>query len=56
MELRLIGLRLINQHRPADIRHNCPRLQSACGKAQRRIREHLIHPNSPINGDLMIEQ
>jgi hypothetical protein len=56
MELRLIRLRLINQHRSADIRRNRPCLQSARGKAQRRIREHLIHPNSPINGSLMIER
>jgi len=56
MEFRLIGVGLINQHRSADMRHNCPCLYTACGKAQRRIREHLIHPNSPINGDLMIEQ
>jgi len=56
MELRLIGPRLFDQQRSADIRRNCPCLQSACGKARRRIREHLIHPHSPIDGDLMIER
>src|SRR5262245_46393467 len=55
MELRLIGPRLFDQHGSADIRHNCPCLQRPCSKAQRRIREHLIHPNSPIEG-LMTER
>ena len=55
MELRLIGPRLFDQQRSADIRHNCPCLQSACRQARRRIREHLIHPHSPIDGDLMID-
>jgi hypothetical protein len=56
MELRLIGPRLFDQQRSADIRRNRPCLQSARGKAQRRIREHLIHRHSPIDGDLMIER
>ena len=56
MELRLIGLRRFGQYRSAEIRYNLPCLQSARGKAERRVREHLIHPNSPINRDLMTER
>ena len=56
MELRLIGPRLFDQQRSADIRRNRPCLQSARGKAQRRIREHLIHRHSPIDGAVMIER